>query len=67
MIIQRTADEVIFRLSGKMSIDELQDMADLLTHRTLTATSKATQKEVDALVKEVKKGRWESTKAKLGL
>ncbi len=67
MIIQSTADEVIFRLSGKMSLDELQDMADLLTHHALTARSKATQKEVDALVKEVKKGRWESTKAKLGL
>ncbi|WP_181304005.1 hypothetical protein [Rufibacter sp. XAAS-G3-1] len=67
MMIDRTEDEVIFRLPSTTNVDDLQDIADLLEFEETSKKSKATQKEVDSLVKEIKKGRWAETKAKTGL
>jgi hypothetical protein len=44
-----------------MNIDDLQDLTDLFEYKELTSKSKANQKEVDNLVKKIKKGRWEKT------
>jgi len=66
MIIERTKNEVIFRLPSSVRVDDLQDIADLFEFREITRKSKATQKEVDLLVKSVKKGRWAKTKRKIG-
>ena len=63
MIIERTKSEVIIRLSNSIDIDELQDMANWFKYLELTQKSKANQKDVDALVKQVKKGRWSRAKA----
>ncbi len=67
MQIERTKDEVIFRLPADTDLDDLQAIADLLTYKELTKKFKVSQEEVDDLVKEVKKGRWAETKLKLGL
>lgn len=67
MKIERTEDEVIFRVSADTDIDDLQAIANLLTYKELTSKFSVSQQEVDDLVKEIKKGRWEKTKAKLGL
>jgi hypothetical protein len=67
MIIERSKDEVIFRLPGNTNIDDLQDLTDLFEFKEISGKSKAKQKEVDDLVKEIKKGRWEKSKNKLGL
>lgn len=67
MIIERNKDEVVFRLSGNINIDDLQDMTDLFEFKEISKKSKATQKDVDKLVKTIKKGRWEKTKNELGL
>jgi len=67
MQIERTKDEVIFRLPADTNIDDLQAIADLLTYKELTKNINVSQEEVDELVKEIKKGRWDRTKAKLGL
>ena len=67
MIIERTNKEVIFRLPNSINIDDLQDIANMLECREIAKKSKATQKEVDLLVKSVKKGRWAKTKTKIGL
>ncbi|RDC64868.1 hypothetical protein [Adhaeribacter pallidiroseus] len=67
MIIERTENEVIFKFSGNINVDDLQDIADFLEFAELANKSKATQNEVDALVKTVKKGRWDKTKSRLGL
>ncbi len=66
MIIERTADEVIIKLSPTINEENLQYLADYATYLELTSKSKATQQDVDDLVKEVKKGRWVRTKSKLG-
>jgi hypothetical protein len=65
MIIERTKNEIIFRLPYNVNVDDLQDLTDLLEYNEITKKSKATQKDVDILVKELKKGRWQKTKQQL--
>jgi hypothetical protein len=65
MIVERTNKEIIFRLPSNIDLDDLQDLADLFEYKDITRKSKATQKDVDLLVKSVKKGRWNKTKQKL--
>lgn len=48
-----------------MKLDDLQDLTDLFEYKELSKKSKATQKEVDDLVKSIKKGRWTKTKQQL--
>ncbi|WP_159468261.1 hypothetical protein [Dyadobacter sp. 3J3] len=67
MIIERTKDEVIFRLPVNTNLDDLQDMADLFEFKELSKNSAATQQEVDDLVKKIKIDRWAKTKSKIGL
>jgi hypothetical protein len=67
MIIERRSNEVVFRLSGKTRIKDLQDLADFFSFREISMKSKARQQDVDALVKKIKKGRWAKTKRRLTL
>lgn len=62
MIIERTKDEIIIRIPGDIDIDDLQDLTDWFNYKQLTRNSKVTQSEVDSLVKEIKKGRWNRRK-----
>lgn len=65
MIIERTDTEIIFRLPGNTNIDDLQDMTDLFEFEEIAKKSKALQKDVDDLVKSIKKGRWQRTKIQI--
>ena len=65
MIIERTPDEIIFRFPKNISLDDLQDLTDLFEYKELTRKTKVVQKDVDDLVKTIKKGRWERTKQQL--
>ncbi len=67
MIIERTPDEVVFRLPSSTKLEDLQEIADFFAFKEISRKSKATQKDVDELVKKVKKGRWTKTKRKIGL
>ena len=67
MIIERTKNEVIIRLSSKISVKDLQDLSNYLKYKELTNKSRVTQKQVDKLVSNVKKGRWENTRKKINL
>jgi uncharacterized protein YbcV (DUF1398 family) len=67
MIIERTSKEVVFRLPSTTKLEDLQEIANLFAFKEISRNSKATQKDVDELVKKVKKGRWAKTKKKLGL
>lgn len=62
MIIERTKKEVIFKIPEALSVDRLQDIVDYLKYVEATRKSKASQKDVDELVKKIKKGRWAKTK-----
>jgi len=67
MKIERTKSEVILRIPVSVNVDDLQDLADLIEYKHIFKDSKATQKEVNELVSNIKKGRWEKTKGNLGL
>jgi hypothetical protein len=56
MLIERTDKEVIIRLPASIETEDLQDMVDYARYKELTSTFKVSQKEVDKLAKEVKKG-----------
>lgn len=65
MRIERINNEIIIRLPGDMNIDELQDMTDWFQYMETTRKSKAKQADVDALVNQIKKGRWNKRKSML--
>jgi hypothetical protein len=65
MIIERKKSEIIIRLPGDINIDELQDMTDWFQYKEVTRKSKAKQADVDSLVSQIKKGRWNKRKATL--
>ena len=65
MLIERTDKEVIIRLPASIETEDLQDMVDYARYKELTSTFKVSQKEVDKLAKEVKKGRWKKLRKKL--
>jgi hypothetical protein len=67
MIIERTSKEVVFRLPSSTKLKDLQEIANLFAFKEIAQKSKASQKDVDALVKKIKKGRWSKTKEKLSL
>jgi hypothetical protein len=58
MMTERTSKEVIFRLPSSTKLEDLQDIANLFTFKEISRKSKARQKNVDELVKTIKKRRW---------
>lgn len=58
MTIERTANEVIVRLSPSLDVKELQRLLNYLAYKEATVNSQAVQEDVDTLVADVKKGRW---------
>ncbi|MEM7551339.1 MAG: hypothetical protein AAF363_16785 [Bacteroidota bacterium] len=67
MIIERNDKEIVLRVSKDLDIEDLQRMVEWIDYKEVSKKSKATQKEVDELVKAVKKNRWKKTRGKLGL
>jgi len=65
MLIERTNNEVVIRLSGDVDTSGLQKFIDFLSYKEATSKSKAKQKDVDALAKSVKKGWWKKNKKRL--
>ena len=66
MTVEHTNKEIIFKIPKNTKIEDLQDLADLFEFKQIARKSKATQKELDLLLNEGKKGRWESIKNKIG-
>ena len=65
MLIERTSQEVIIRLPASVDTTGLQRLIDYLTYKEATAGSKATQKQVDLLAREVKKSWWKRNRKRL--
>ncbi len=65
MLIERTSQEVIIRIPASVDTTGLQRLIDYLTYKEATANSKATQKQVDQLARDVKKGWWKSNRKRL--
>jgi hypothetical protein len=67
MIVQRQNNEILVRFSAGTNTSKIQTILDYLRYEELTAKSTATEDDVEELLKEVKKGRWNRTKEELGL
>lgn len=67
MVIERTKKEIVFRIPKGINVDDLQAIVDWIEFKMISSQSKASQKQVDSLVKKIKKGRWTRTKASIGL
>ena len=62
MKVERKNKEIMVRFSSGMKTSKIQSILDYLRYEELTSQSKATEKDVDELTKEAKKGRWEKTR-----
>jgi hypothetical protein len=63
--IERTDEHIVVRFPKAMNDQTLLDALDHLEFISLAKKSKASQEEIDQLVREVKKGTWERTKERL--
>jgi hypothetical protein len=67
MIVERINNELLIRIPGNMTSSRIQSIMDYLRYEELTANSRATQEDIDALASEAKKGRWDKIRKEIGL
>ena len=67
MILERTKNEIVVRLSSAINLTELQNMLDYLRYKELSSASKAKQADADKLAESVNKTMWKKIKAKRNL
>lgn len=67
MIVERQNNEIRVRFSAGIETSRIQTILDYLRYEELTSKSTATEDNVDELLFEAKKGRWNRTKGELGL
>ena len=58
MIIERTPNEIVIRVSSEIDTFGLQRLVDYLRYLELTSKSKATQKDADQLAEELNLNWW---------
>lgn len=66
MIVERQNNEILVRFTASQSASRIQSILDYLRYEELTSKSKATEKDVDNLVKESKTNRWEKIRKSVG-
>ncbi len=67
MIVERQNNEILVRISAGISTARLQTILDYLRYEELTSNSNVTEENLNELLKEAKKGRWDRTKEEFGL
>ena len=67
MIVERQNIEILVRFDAGTKASKIQTIIDYLRYEELTSKSTATEDDVDNLMKEVKKGRWNKVKKEIGL
>ena len=67
MTVEYTSKEIVFKIPKNTKIEDLQDLANLFEFKQIARKSKATQKELDLILNESKKGRWNRIRNKVGL
>ncbi len=67
MIIERQNDEILVRFKVGTKATRIQTILDYLRYEEFTSKSTETEDDINKLVKEVKKGRWEKIKKQIGL
>ena len=54
MLIERTNNEIIIKLSSNVDMEDLQKILNFARYKELTAKFKVSQQKVDSLVSEIK-------------
>lgn len=67
MIVQRKNNEILVRFTAGTRTSKIQSILDYLRYEELTSKSTATEKDVNNLVEEAKKGRWDRIKKEIDL
>jgi hypothetical protein len=67
MIVERQNNEILVRISAGTKVNRIQTILDYLRYEELTSKSNATENDVENLLLEVKKGRWNRIKDELKL
>ncbi len=65
MLIERTKNEVIFRLQPYVDIEELQELANFFRYKEITSKYKTPQEEVDKFASEVNKNWYKKNRNNL--
>jgi hypothetical protein len=60
MIIERTKNEILVRLSPLTNTSDLQDLLNYLEYKELVSKSKASQSDIDELTKQVNRRMMEN-------
>lgn len=66
MEVVRKGDELQITVKLGANAELVQAIMDYLEFQELTSKTNVTQEEIDQLINEAKKGRWERTKARIG-
>ena len=66
MIVERKNNEILVRISAAHKASRIQTILNYLRYEELTSKSKATQKDLDLLLKKSKKGRFNKIKQEIG-
>ena len=67
MIVERQNNEILVRFDAGTKTSTIQTILDYLRYEELTSKSTATEDDVDVLIKDAKKGRWNRIKKEIGL
>lgn len=67
MIVKRQNNELLVRIKVGDKASKVQSILDYLRYEELTSKSEATQEDLDSLLKEIKKGRWNKIKKEIGI
>jgi hypothetical protein len=62
MVIQRTDNQIIITLPASVNLEGIERLINYLLYKEATKDSKAKQKDVDKLAREVNKKWWEENK-----
>lgn len=65
MLIERTKNEVIFRLQPYVDIEELQELANFFRYKEITSKYKTPQEKVDKFASEVNKNWYKKNRNSL--
>lgn len=67
MTVERKNNEILVRFSAGNKASRIQSILDYLRYEELTSKSNATQNDLDSLLKEAKKGRFDKIKNEIKL
>ncbi len=62
MIIERTTNEILIRIPNTLNSEKAQQIIDYIRYQLSTASSTATQEEVDQLASEINAEWWDKNK-----